>query len=61
MEAGIPRWRRDWAVLAEDSCGILGVFAPGRVWGLPEAEKNLWVRANWWSPPASEPTKGGLS
>jgi tRNA(Ile)-lysidine synthase len=61
MEARIPRWRRDWAVLAEDSCGILGIFAPGRAWGPPEAGKNLWVRANWWSSPAPEPTKGRLS
>lgn len=49
MEAGIPRWRREATLIAEDSSGVLGVFAPARVFALPGPHgKALRLRRDWW-------------
>lgn len=56
MEAGIPRWRRELALVAEDSVGTLALFAPGRVFGNATAKgATLWLDSEWWLNPASGP------
>jgi hypothetical protein len=59
MDARVERWRRGFAVVAEDREGILALFAPGvpeRVFCLSENESGssgifVSVGAGWWKAP----------
>ncbi len=52
MEARLPRWRRDRAVVAEDAAGVAALLAPGASWPrFGEGSFAAWVRAGWWLSP----------